>query len=105
MSSTSPAPNCPDCECPMDTGFIPDFNDSASTHAVVQALWHPGDVETRTFLGFKTGVNQPSVEADSALRRPKWPTLFEPTMPLAKSKPSSPRPWTVAPPTNALYSK
>jgi hypothetical protein len=58
----------------METGFIPDFSYGHSTHSVVQALWHPGDVETRTFLGFKTGhikVEQSEAKKIVAYRCPE----------------------------------
>jgi hypothetical protein len=48
-------PHCPDCKCEMEVGFIPDFSYGTSSHSVLQTLWHPGDPESRKFLGFHTG--------------------------------------------------
>ena len=49
-------PQCPDCHAEMESGFIPDFAYSQSTHAVYQTLWHPGTAEDRHFLGLRTGA-------------------------------------------------
>ena len=42
-------PQCPDCEKPMEKGFIPEH----THYGAVQPLWHPGDPEKQTFFGMK----------------------------------------------------
>lgn len=50
-------PACPDCDIPMETGFIPDLtNPSLRSRGILQTLWHPGVPEHGTILGIRTGT-------------------------------------------------
>lgn len=44
-------PNCPDCQCRMDLGFLPELADN---HITGLTGWHPGAAEVKRFLGMKT---------------------------------------------------
>ncbi|KAA5546931.1 hypothetical protein FYK55_00455 [Roseiconus nitratireducens] len=56
---------CGDCGEKLELGFIPD----ASYAVVLQAQWHPGTPEDKTFLGFRPqtlmGKDVPAIKHDS----------------------------------------
>ena len=57
-------PQCPDCTCDMEPGFLPDH----SYHARVRSTWHPGAAEPETFFGMK--VNARNLKIDESKVRP-----------------------------------
>ncbi|MEO9591777.1 PF20097 family protein [Rhodopirellula bahusiensis] len=44
---------CPDCDAPMETGFLPEATDVDST----LTYWHRDEPEDATFLGMKVSRN------------------------------------------------
>jgi len=56
-------PDCPECKCPMVSGFIPD----ATYGAFLQTQWHEGDPEVARSLGFKVGI-----KAERSRMLPVW---------------------------------
>jgi len=56
-------PNCPDCDAPMEVGFIPD----SSYDRVVQACWHRGKPERKQFLGIKLHTGSIKYEVESMI--------------------------------------
>jgi hypothetical protein len=43
---------CPDCKVAMKEGFMTDF----AFNRTIEVLWHPGKVESSTFLGIRQGA-------------------------------------------------
>src|SRR5690606_13644601 len=52
---------CPDCQLPMEIGYIPDRGDSA---VVTQSAWHSSLPEPSRLLGMKTGSVRPTDGSD-----------------------------------------
>lgn len=56
-------PTCTDCKTEMEPGFIPEMSAGA---AWLQTLWHPGQPDSKTVFGLKTGA----VKVDSSAAVP-----------------------------------